>query len=162
MENSQYAESINNIIEFYDNEPSNLLQILLKVQDKTPAKFISKEVGNYIANKLNIPSSKVSEVISYFDAINTSPKGKYIIGVCNSTACFANGYEKIGKVFEEELGIKMGQTTEDGMFSLKYTPCFGACDVSPAVRINNSVVGNLTPAKVKQLLKNLKGGSSNE
>ena len=146
-----------NIINYYDNNPSNLLQILLKIQKQIPGKFINLDTAEYIASKMNIPLSNVSEVVTYFDALSTEKRGKYILGLCNTTACSLNGKDEIREIFERELGIKAGQTTEDGLFTLELVPCFGACDVAPAVRVNDSVVGKLTEEKVKALIAKLRG-----
>lgn len=146
-----------NIINYYDNNPSNLLQILLKIQKQIPGKFINLDTAEYIASKMNIPLSNVSEVVTYFDALSTEKRGKYILGLCNATACSLNGKDEIREIFERELGIKAGQTTEDGLFTLELVPCFGACDVAPAVRVNDSVVGKLTEEKVKALIAKLRG-----
>ena len=118
----------NNIIEYYDNNPSNLLQILLKIQRQIPGRFINLDTAEYIASKMNIPLSNVSEVVTYFDALS----------------------------IERELGIKAGQTTEDGLFTLELVPCFGACDIAPAVRVNDNVVGKLNEKKVKALIAKLR------
>ena len=126
----------NNIIEYYDNNPSNLLQILLKIQRQI--------------------LSNVSEVVTYFDALSTEKRGKYILGLCNATACSLNGKDEIREIFERELGIKAGQTTEDGLFTLELVPCFGACDIAPAVRVNDNVVGKLNEKKVKALIAKLR------
>jgi len=145
-----------NIIEYYDNDPSNLLQIVLKIQRQIPGKFINEDVAKYIADEMDIPLSNVSEVVTYFDALSTEKRGKYILGLCNATACSLNGKDKIREVFEKELGIKAGETTEDGMFTLELVPCFGACDIAPAVRVNDNVVGKLNEKKVKALISKLR------
>ncbi|EDS71390.1 complex I 24 kDa subunit family protein [Anaerofustis stercorihominis] len=146
-----------NIIEYYDNNPSDLLQIVLKIQRQIPGKFINFDIAKYIADEMQIPLSKVSEVVTYFDALSTKKRGKYILGLCNATACSLNGKDKIKEIFERELGIKEGETTEDGLFTLELVPCFGACDVAPAVRVNDNVVGRLNEEKIKALIAKLKG-----
>ena len=146
-----------NIIEYYDNNPSDLLQIVLKIQRQIPGKFINFDIAKFIADEMQIPLSKVSEVVTYFDALSTKKRGKYILGLCNATSCSLNGKDKIKEIFERELGIKEGETTEDGLFTLELVPCFGACDVAPAVRVNDNVVGRLNEEKIKALIAKLKG-----
>lgn len=146
-----------NIIEYYDNDPSNLLQILLKVQKQVPGKCINFEVASYIADEMGVPLSNVSEVVTYFDALSTKRRGKYILGLCNATACSLNGKDKIREIFERELDIKVGQTTKDGLFTLEIVPCFGACNIAPDVRVNDNVVGRLNEEKVKALISKLRG-----
>lgn len=146
-----------NIIEYYDNNPSDLLQIVLKIQRQIPGKFINFDIAKYIADEMQIPLSNVSEVVTYFDALSTKKRGKYILGLCNATSCSLNGKDEIKEIFERELGIKEGETTEDGLFTLELVPCFGACDVAPAVRVNDNVVGRLNEEKIKALLSKLRG-----
>ena len=146
-----------NIIEYYDNNPSDLLQIVLKIQRQIPGKFINFDIAKYIADEMKIPLSNVSEVVTYFDALSTKKRGKYILGLCNATSCSLNGKDEIKEIFERELGIKEGETTEDGLFTLELVPCFGACDVAPAVRVNDNVVGRLNEEKIKALLSKLRG-----
>ncbi len=153
----ELKNACDNIIEYYDKNDSNLLQILLKIQKQIPGKYISYNTAKYVANELNIAVSRVYEVATFFDAINTEPKGKYIIHVCNSTACHLNGYNELVKIFEDFLQIKIGDTTSDRMFTLKYSPCFGACDISPAVRINDDIYGNLDKEKISSIINRLRG-----
>ncbi|MEA3422333.1 MAG: NAD(P)H-dependent oxidoreductase subunit E, partial [Bacillota bacterium] len=75
-----------------------------------------------------------------------------VISVCDSSVCRVNGNAQLVELLEEALEIKMGEVTADGKFALKYTPCFGACDISPAIRINDDVYGNLNKDKVQEII----------
>jgi NADH:ubiquinone oxidoreductase subunit E len=81
------------------------------------------------------------------------PKGKYEINVCLGTACYVKGAKKVVEYFEEELGIKLGETTSDRLFTLSSARCFGACGLAPAVMVNDEVYGNVDRKKVKEIIK---------
>jgi len=141
----------------YGYREEDLLPILLEVQEISTGRFITSETSRYIADQIKIPYTQISEVISFFAALNKSKKGKYHIEMCNSTVCRMNGKGPIELYLEEALHIKAGETTEDNMFTLDYAPCFGACDTSPSVRINKKVYGNLTTEKIKTVIEKLRG-----
>ncbi|WP_069651002.1 complex I 24 kDa subunit family protein [Caloranaerobacter ferrireducens] len=145
-------DKIDSILEKHNWNKNDLLAILLETQSNISQNYIPEEVAKYISIKLNIPTSKVYDVITFFSALNDKPKGKHVIQLCKSTTCRLNKYQKVREILERELGIKMGETTEDGEFSLEYTACFGACDISPAFRIDDKVYGNLNETKIKEII----------
>lgn len=150
-------EEIDKILEKYDKQKHNLVGILLDVQAMSPQHYITKEQAEYISEKLNIFVSNVYDVITFYSALSDKPKGKYVIQVCNSTCCKVTKYEKIKNAIEKELGISVGGITSDGIFSFEYSSCFGACDISPAIRIGEKVYGNLDEAKVINIINNYRG-----
>ncbi|QEK12846.1 NAD(P)H-dependent oxidoreductase subunit E [Crassaminicella thermophila] len=147
---------INEIIKKYESDKHNLLAILLETQDLIPKHYIPIEAAAFIGDKLNIPISRVYDVISFYSALNDKPKAQHVIKLCKSTTCRVNRYQTVRDVLEKELGIKMGQTTPDGKFALEYSACFGACDISPAFRIDTEVYGNLTEKKIKEIINKYK------
>lgn len=149
-------ERMNEILQQYDHKVENLLPILLDVQEAVEGKYISPETADYLATQLNIPNAQMSEVITFFAAIHTEPKGKFHIEMCESTVCKVNESHLIEEFLMEYLHIDFGETTTDGLFSLDHAPCFGACDVAPSIRINKKAYGHLTIDKVKQILSRLK------
>ena len=130
----------------------NLLPILQELQENAKGNYISEEVAKLVAKTLKITESRVYDVVTYFSALSSVPRGDIIIQICESTTCSVNHNEELIAWFEEELGIKLGETTSDNRFSLISTHCIGACDISPAVRINHDVYGNLTQNKVRELI----------
>jgi NADH-quinone oxidoreductase subunit E len=149
-------EKIDEILLDYEYQEENLLPILLEIQDISEGRYITPETARYIADGIDIPYVQLSEVFSFFAALNQSKKGKYHIEMCNSTVCRVNHQELIKEYLKEALQIEMGETTLDNLFTLDYAPCFGACDTSPSVRINKKVYGNLTVEKIKRIIENLK------
>ena len=93
---------------------------------------------------------------TFYTQFRFKPVGKYLILLCCGTACHVNGAKKIEETICEELGIKDGDTTDDGLFSLKVVACLGCCSLSPVMMINDETYGSLTPDKVKKILKELR------
>lgn len=148
---------IDGILGAYQYDSVNLLQILLKVQSVEEENYISEEVATYVAHKLNIPLSRVYEVVTYFAALSHKPQGKYVIQICNTTVCKLNGFNDVLEWFKDTLKVNAGETTSDGLFTIKLTPCIGACDVSPAIKIGHKVYGNLDKEKVEGIISALRG-----
>jgi NADH:ubiquinone oxidoreductase subunit E len=145
---------IKGVLNDHENNKNDLLSILLETQSIIPHQYIPKEVADFISKELEISLSKIYDVITFYSALSDKPRGKYIIQLCNSTVCKVNKYDRLKENLEDQLGIAVGETTKDGMFTLMYTPCFGACDISPAFRIDENVFGNLTEKKVKDIIQN--------
>ncbi len=145
------------ILGAYHYDAVNLLQILLKVQSVESENYISEEVASYVADRLGISLSRVYEVVTYFAALSHKPQGKHVIQICNTTVCKLNGFNEVLGWFREALNINAGETTSDGLFTLKLTPCIGACDISPAIKIGHKVYGNLNQEKVGSILSELRG-----
>lgn len=153
---NQYEE-IDKILKKHDMSKHNLVGILLDAQALSPEHYITKEVAEYISKKLNIFVSNVYDVVTFYSALSDKPKGKYVIQICNSTCCKVTKFEKIKEAIEKELGIRIGEMTPDGMFSFEYSSCFGACDISPAIRIGEKVYGNLDESNALNIIKKYRG-----
>lgn len=143
---------IEEIIEKYENNKNNILGILLEVQAIAPQQYISADIAKFVSRSLGISLSRTYDVITFYSALSDKPRGQYVIQICNSTACMVNKYETLKDVLEQQLEIKVGETTNDGMFTLMYSPCFGACDVSPAFRIGDEIFGELSKKKIKDII----------
>ncbi|WP_051280873.1 NADH-quinone oxidoreductase subunit NuoE family protein [Anaerovorax odorimutans] len=148
---------IDEIIAMHGASKHNLLAILLEVQEINPNHYISKDEVIYISKKLDTHVSNVFNVMSFYSALSDKPKGRYVIQICNSTCCKVSKYEKLQEMIEKELKIKVGETTSDGMFSLEYSSCFGACDISPAIKIGHEVYGMLDQLKLKRIIESYRG-----
>lgn len=151
------AMKIDSIIDSNKSDSSKLVGILLEVQDIIPKQYIPREVASYISEKMNIPLSKVYDVISFYAALSDVPRADYVIQLCDSVVCKVTGNTILRDTITDLLGIHEQEATPDGKYWLEYTPCFGACDISPAMRINGKVYGHLTtPKSVKDVLDNYK------
>ena len=149
---------IDSIIARYKDQPGNLMPVLQEVQEV--AGYLPPPVQERIAQGLNIQGSEVFGVMSFYSMYAWKPKGKYVIRMCESPPCHVTGSENMLYALKEELGIGIGQTTGDGLFTLETTACLGVCEVAPAMQINEVVVGNLTAAKIKQVIGDYRAGKA--
>ena len=113
-------------------------------------------VQKTIAEGLGISLSEVYGVVTFYSQFSLKPKGKHRISVCLGTACYVKGADKILAAVEKELGIKCGECTEDGLFSIDSCRCVGACGLAPVIMVGEEVYGKLTPEKVTAVIKDYK------
>jgi len=140
----------------YGDIPGSLITVLQKTQDIYG--YLPKEAVSEVSKRLSIPASKVYGVATFYTQFRFEPVGKYFIQLCQGTACHVNGSEIIEKTIKEELGISDGETTSDGLFSLKNVACLGCCSLSPVMMINGETYGSLTASKVRDILSSLRNG----
>ncbi len=138
----------------YADIPGSLITILQHAQDLYG--YLPTDVLYHIADRVGVSPAKVMGVATFYSQFRLRPVGKYLIMLCQGTACHVNGSEKIEKAIAEELGISDGETTEDGLFTLKNVACLGCCSLSPVMMINDETYGSLTPQKAKEILRTLK------
>jgi len=150
LDNKKYQE-LAKYIEELDYKPTELIAILHRAQHLFG--YLPREVQEFIADKLNINVSKVYGVVTFYSFFTMEKKGKYVINICMGTACFVRGADKILKEFEEKLGIKNGETTPDGKFTLSTLRCVGACGLAPVVQVNGKTYGNATLETVAEILE---------
>ena len=132
----------------------SLITILQKTQDVYG--YLPQDAIKYISEVTEIPQSKIIGVATFYTQFRFEPVGKYMIMLCQGTACHVNGSKMIEQTVKEELGIEDGQTTPDGLFSLKCVACLGCCSLSPVMMINSDTYGPLTPEKTKKILRELR------
>ena len=134
--------------------PGSLITVLQKAQ--AIYGYLPADVLNHIAEQMSIPAAKVFGVATFYTQFRFKPVGKYLIMLCQGTACHVNGSLMLEKTIFDTLGIKDGETTEDGLFTLKNVACLGCCSLSPVMMINDETYGSLTPQKVRDILAQLK------
>ena len=147
-------EKIIEICDRFNNNPGELINVLHATQDFLG--YLPAEAQELIAERLHIPTAKVYGVVSFYAFFTMTPKGKYPISVCLGTACYVRGAEKILDAFKKELNLEVGQTTPDGLFSLTCLRCVGACGLAPVAMVGDKVYGRLSPADVKNIVKEYK------
>ncbi len=145
---------INEVLEKYADVDGSLITILQHAQDIYG--YLPTDILYHIAEKIGSTPAKVMGVATFYSQFRLQPVGKYLIMLCQGTACHVNGSEKIEKAIKDEIGISDGETTEDGLFTLKNVACLGCCSLSPVMMINDETYGRLTPEKAKEILRNLK------
>ncbi len=138
-------------IESFEDKPSHLIMILHRAQGLFG--YLPKELQIYVAEKTGVPAAKVYGVVTFYSFFTMKPKGCHTISVCMGTACFVKGGERILDVVKDELGVEVGQMTEDGMFTLEQVHCLGACSLAPVISIDGKVYGHVTRDKVKEIIQ---------
>jgi NADH:ubiquinone oxidoreductase subunit E len=119
----------------------------------TERAHLPKEVMVEISRSLDLPLGEVFGVASFYSFLSTEPRGRHTIRICGSVPCYLKNSEMVARAVGAELGIGLGETTEDGRFSFESTNCIGACDAAPAMLVDADVHGDLTPRKISQILK---------
>ncbi|MBI1328126.1 MAG: NADH-quinone oxidoreductase subunit NuoE [Alphaproteobacteria bacterium] len=120
--------------------------------------WIPRAAMDEIANICNVPPIKVYEVATFYSMYNLAPVGKYLIQACTTTPCWLCGSADVVKTCEKELGIHMGETTKDGLFTLVEVECLGACVNAPMVQINDDYYEDLNVERMKSVLNDLSAG----
>lgn len=134
---------------------SYLIAVLHKAQEHFG--YLSPQIMDAVAYLMQIPAAKVSGVASFYHYFRFKPCGKFAISVCLGTACYVNGSEAVLRKFCEELGIKEGETTKDGIFTLEVARCLGACALAPVVKIGEEIYSRMTPDRVPLVIKQYLG-----
>ncbi len=145
------------VVDKHGAKQDKLHAILLDLQDASGMNYISPEVSAVVADALQMTPAKLYEVLTFYSMLHSTPQAKYLIEVCTSTPCYFTKSKLIVDTLEKELGVKEGKATQDGLFVFHCVQCFGACDVSPAVKVNHVVYGPLdTEEKVAALIADLR------
>ncbi len=145
---------MNDVLDHYKNIPGSLITVLQNAQELYG--FLPQDVIRHIAAQMSIPPAKVFGVATFYTQFRFAPIGKYLILLCQGTACHVNSSKRIEQAINEELNIFDGETTEDELFTLKNVACLGCCSLSPVMMINDDTYGNLTPDKTKKILKEIR------
>lgn len=142
--------AIANVIDLYKGKEGSLIQILHRAQEIYG--FLPLEVQSFIADKLDMPLSEVSGVVTFYSFFSTKPRGQHTIRVCLGTACYVRGGKKLIESLQQKLGIEIGETTADGKFTFEVARCIGACGLAPAIMIDNVVYKQVTVNKLNSIL----------
>ena len=148
---TEAVKQIKEICARYKDEPSPLMLVLTDVQKEYG--YLPLEVQEVISEELNIPVADIYGVVTFYSFFSLQPKGKYVIGVCIGTACYVKGGANVLDKFSELLKIKVGQTSEDGLFTLDGLRCIGACGIAPALTINGKVYPKVKVTDVESIIK---------
>ena len=144
----------------YATVPGSLITILQNAQEIYG--YLSVYTILHISHRTGIKVTKIMGVATFYSQFRLEPVGKYLIMLCQGTACHVNGSLQIEKVINEYLGIKDGETTKDGLFTLKNVACLGCCSLSPVMMINDDTYGSLTPEKAVSIFKELQEKAGEE
>ncbi|MGO9176804.1 MAG: NADH-quinone oxidoreductase subunit NuoE, partial [Desulfobaccales bacterium] len=146
----EIIHQVDEIVNRHKDQAGALMPVLQEVQEAVG--YLPPAVQERIAAGLNIQGSEVFGVMSFYSMYSWKPKGRYVVRMCESPPCHITGAENMLHALQQELGVAVGETTGDGLFTLELSACLGVCEVAPAMQINEVVIGNLTSAKIKQVL----------
>ena len=157
-------EKVNEIIESHDRKPIKLVSIIQEVQEEY--RYLPEEILNYIATTMRISPSRVFGVATFYENFSLEPKGKYVIKICDGTACHVKNSTGLTKALRKKLGLKEDQeTTKDMLFTLEEVSCLGACGLAPVMLINEEVYGKVTPEKAEKIIAEImekEGGNGDD
>jgi len=145
-------KKLDEFIETVPKNQSSLIAVLHKAQKLFG--YLPSELQEYIGEKLNISTANVFGVVTFYSYFTTEPKGKHVISICMGTACFVKGSSDVLNEFERKLGIRAGETTPDGKFTIETIRCIGACGLAPVITIDDKVYGHCTVDMVDKILQN--------
>jgi len=147
--------NLDNILKDHEYKSSNIIAILQDTQEVY--RYLPKQVFAYFSEKLGMSRAKIYSVATFYDNFSLEPKGKYIIKICDGTACHVRKSIPILNKLRAELGLSKEKTTTDDLtFTVETVSCLGACGLAPAITINEKVHGAMTPEKAMELLNILK------
>ena len=152
------VKQITEICNRYKDEQTPLMMILSDIQKEYG--YIPLEVQELVSEKTGISVAEIYGVVTFYSFFSLKPKGKNVVGCCLGTACYVKGGQQIIDKFSEILGIKPGETSADGLFTLDALRCIGACGIAPAVQINGQVYPKMTVDQVPTLIEKYKNGGA--
>ncbi len=155
MLEKSYYDKADEIIEAYGAKQSSLIPIIQDIQSEY--RYLPAELLSYVAKKIGITEAKAYSVATFYENFSFEPKGKYVIKVCDGTACHVRKSLTILERLYKDLGLsKEKGTTDDMLFTVETVSCLGACGLAPVLMVNETVYPSMTPDAVSELLKKLK------
>ena len=145
---------MDSILKGRGSQPHQLIEVLQDVQENYG--YIPEEAMRKISNTLGVPLIDVYRVASFYKAFKLKPTGKYVITICNGTACHVRGSGLLLDQAISQLGIQPGEVTEDGLFSIECVNCLGACALGPIASENGSYQHHVTPAKLRTFIESIR------
>ncbi len=144
-------KAINRLLKKYDYKQSSIIGILQDLQEEE--NYLPEKALGHISERLSMPLTRIYRLATFYNAFSLTPRGKHLVNVCLGTACHVRGAANVLDRVKMELGIDVGGTTKDKLFSLETVNCLGACALGPIVVIGDEYNGQMTPAKVRPAIK---------
>ena len=148
---------LDDVIREYRDKPGGLIPALQTAQALFG--YLPEPVIRKIADGFGKPISEVTGVVTFYSFFTLHPRGKFLVRVCLGTACYVRGGKEVLDAFKKKLGIDVGETTADRIFSLEVGRCFGACGMAPVVMVNETVYQRVKPARVGELVNQIAAGA---
>lgn len=140
----ELAKLADRVIAKHDHDSTQLVGILLDIQDEIELHYIPKPLAFYLSEQLEVKLTQIWDVLSFYSSLYTEPRAKYPIQICDSVVCRVNDSDGLFDLLRDILNIDLNEVTYDHKFTIEKVPCFGACDIAPAARVNGRVFGRLT------------------
>ena len=140
------------VLEKYPASTEYLLDMLHDLQEAEPRNYLSREALRAVAEYVDVPLSDVVSTATFYSMYSLEPRGRHLIRLCESPPCQLVGAESLLDLLKEALGVEVGGTTEDGVFTLETTSCLGICGVAPAMMIDDEMYGNLTRERITEIV----------
>ena len=155
LDQSYYAKA-DEIMDQYGRKPASLIPIMQEIQGAY--RYLPGELLSYVADKIGVTEAKAFSVATFYENFSFDAKGKYVIKVCDGTACHVRKSMPVLEALYEKLGLsKTKKTTDDMMFTVETVSCLGACGLAPTCMVNEEVHAKMTPEKVVELINRLRG-----
>jgi len=149
---------VRSILEKYPASAEFLLDILHDLQEADPRHYLSPEALRAAADHVGVPIAEVVGTATFYTMFSLKPRGRHIVRLCESPPCQLMGAESVLEVLQKHLGVRVGETTKDGMFTLETSSCLGVCGVAPAMMIDAELYGNLTSGRVVAVIEQVRRG----
>ncbi len=153
-------ETLDRVLEKYKGDPSAIIPILQDIQEALD--YVPKEGIGYLGDQLGVSPAKIYGIATFYAQFRLQPKGKHTIMLCVGTACHVNGAKLVGNTVTDELGIKGGETSGDGLFTYEEVACIGCCSLSPVMLIDGETYAMLTPKSTRKILKDFRGKADDQ
>lgn len=154
-------DKVNEIIEVHGNDKSSIITVLQDIQEEY--RYLPMEVLEYVSYKMDVSPSKIFGIATFYENFSLEPKGKYIIKICDGTACHVRKSIPILEALRKELSLTNdNKTTDDMLFTLETVSCLGACGLAPVLTINEKVYGSMTPETTVAVLNSIREANIDE
>ncbi|HEY8361640.1 MAG TPA: NAD(P)H-dependent oxidoreductase subunit E [Tissierellaceae bacterium] len=154
-------EKVDEVLELYGKNQSSIITILQEIQKEF--RYLPIDVLEYVSEKMDISPAKLFGIATFYENFSLNPKGKYLIKICDGTACHVKKSIPVLEAIRKELSLTEGKTTTDDLlFTVETVSCLGACGLAPVMNINDTVYGELTPDKAVEIIRHLKEGQGDE
>lgn len=150
------VQLIKDVCAEFENKESELINVLHKVQGEFG--YLPAEVQEVIAKELKMGVAKVYGVVTFYSFFTMIPQGEFPISICMGTACYVRGAEQVLAEFKRQLKVEVGESTDDGKFSINCLRCVGACGLAPVVTVGEKVFGRVAPNQVKKIIADYREG----
>ena len=143
-------DAIDEIAHKHNVEPGAVIPVLQEIQDTYG--YVPPAAIQRVADNMNVPASEIYGIVTFYAQFRLEPIGKYLIKVCHGTACHLCGADMVAGILAQAVGVKEGETSEDGLFTVERVACLGCCSLAPVMMVNGEAYGRLTPDAIGKIV----------